>query len=230
MKLSNYAIPCTVLIVLLTMSTSMGNSAFAEKFGITLDKTCITLLKNNIGTNCPTYNDIMMLYSDSSLEVSSFGYEDNLFQRIHNEIINFLEYFRYDKQQNHIFVDPPNNIREQIKVIEIRSNFEEFRLPLNKSYNATEHSITLGVGRYVEKCHNAYIDSERWIDLLGDTIYFMSKNCDQNFTKFDSTKKTYLGKMEHDITTSYKYKLEQWQKAIKENASNVDELYKELNK
>lgn len=223
-----------ITVMVLSIPTSMGNLAYAEIFGISLDNTCLTKIKNNIGGNCPTYQEIMLAYPDTSNPnvLGDFGYKNDIYQRLHSKVINPLEYYRYNYENytgNHYFIDPPPEIRDRINMIEIRSNFNYYHVK-DSSYNSTEHSITIGVGRYANiGCTSIYLDSSRWIALLGDTLIWMLDDCNPDSTNFNSTYTTYLDRVQHDITTSYKWKMEKWQNAFKNNASNVDELYKDLN-
>lgn len=185
-------------------------------FGISLDKTCITFLKNNMKTPCPTYEDILIIYPDNSnQEVSgAFGYDDGIYQRYPTTIHNSHKYYEFG--ENVLFIDPPVDTKVRIKNIEIRSSLDEYLLKGSvKSYDKDEHSVTLGTGRYVDKaCRNAYVDADTWIEWVGDTIHYMNNGCDPAFTKMNSTITTQLYKTDHDITTSYKFKLEAWQKEM----------------
>ena len=188
----------------------------ADNYGIYLDNTCLTMIKNNISSNCPTYEDIITLFPDTSIKYVSgdFGYADGIYQRLPTKWINSFEYYRF-LDPNFIFIDPPVGTKDQIHLIEIKANLDEYLLRgKTKSYNAANHTLTVGHGRYVDSCRVAYVDSSQWTYLVGDTLHYMSKGCAADSTTFDSKRITHLGKVKHDITTSYKYKLEQWQKKM----------------
>jgi len=199
----------------------------AENFGITLDNTCITMLKNNITSDCPTYEDIITLFPDTSKQDVSgkFEYYNGFYQRGPTKFINSFEYYRtWDRPI--LFIDPPVETASRIKLIEIRANLDQYLLRGEKeSYDPIEHSLTLGKNRYIDSCRLAYVDAAQWIFLVGDSIFHMNNGCSADSTKFNSTITTRLGKITHDITTSYKYKLEQFQKAALEQCGKKVCLY-----
>lgn len=193
--------------------------ASAEIFGIKLDSTCLAFIKNNITSNCPTYQQIKLLFPDTSnTRVSGdFGYKDGIYQRLQSKMTNSFAY--YDTTgKNQLFIDPPGDMLTRINIIEIKANLKEYKLPFQQGFDNKNHSLIVGVGRYVDKyCNQASIDSANWIFLTGDTLQYMGSNCDPSFTSYNSTKRTYLSMVTHDISTSYKFKLEKWIKGIKEN-------------
>src|SRR3990167_2455957 len=194
----------------------VGNTAHAEFFGISYDNTCKTMIKNNVPSNCPTYEDIITIYPDTSIKGVSgeFGYRDGIYQRLPTKFIDSFEYYRFWDRPI-LFVDPPVETATRIKLIEIKANLDTYLIRgKNPSYNQQDHSTTLGVGRYIDSCRVAYVAADDWISLVGDTMYHMANNCSADSTKFNSTITTKLDKVEHDITTSYKYKLELWQKEM----------------
>jgi hypothetical protein len=72
----------------------------------------------------------------------------------------------------------------------------------------------MGVGRYIDSCKIAYVDAADWILYVGDSMYHMEHGCSPESTKIIDRITTSLNKTKHDITTSYKWKLEQWQKEM----------------
>ena len=194
----------------------VGNTAHAEFFGISYDNTCKTMIKNNVPSNCPTYEDIITIFPDTSIKGVSgeFGYRDGIYQRLPTKFTDSFEYYRFWDRPI-LFVDPPVETATRIKLIEIKANLDTYLIRgKNPSYNQQDHSMTLGVGRYIDSCRVAYVAADDWISLVGDTMYHMANNCSADSTKFNSTITTKLDKVEHDITTSYKYKLELWQKEM----------------
>ena len=207
--LGSFAIPLLLF--------GMGTIAHAEFFGISYDNTCKTMIKNNVTSDCPTYEDIITLYPDTSIKGVSgeFGYRDGIYQRLPTKFSNSFEYYRFWTSPI-LFVDPPVETRDRIHLIEIKANLDQYLLRGEKpSFNGTEYSLTLGQGRFIDdSCRNAAIDSSQWLTLLGDTLFHMSNNCSSNSTTFISKTTVQLSKVTHDITTSYKYKLEAWQKEM----------------
>ena len=190
----------------------------SNSYGITLSQGCKTNLKNNLTTTCPTYEEIMVLFPDTSDRkiIGDFGMKNGIFQRLTSNYKNAEGYYTLGREAT-MFIDPPVKLWNKLKIIEIRPNLDEYKLPKNKSYNTTEHSLTLGFGRYIDSCRTAYVDSKDWIFLVGDSINLINNKCDPEFTQFNGTRTTYFQKITHDITTSYKYKLEKW---IKESIIN----------
>ena len=189
---------------------------YAENFGITLDNTCKTMIRNNISSNCPTYEDIITLFPDTSIQDVSgkFAYYNGIYQRTPTKFTDSFEYYRF-WNSTILFIDPLVETATRIKLIEIKANLEQYLLRgETKSYNPTDHTLTMGIGRYIDSCRLAYVDASNWIFLVGDTLNHMNNDCSADSTQFNSTVITKLGKVQHDITTSYKYKLEAWQKEM----------------
>ena len=169
---------------------------YAVDYSIILDGVCERNIKYGFNSTCPSYEEINILYPSVQCDYIKKGFS----------CLNYYSQIEPDK--DHIFINPPGPILERTKVIEIRANFEEYIHPLFNGYNKTDHALIYGVGRYVEKCHYAYIDSEQWIATLGDTLVYLKSNCTE--TNLITERVEQLEKMNHDITTSYKYILEQW--------------------
>src|SRR3990167_1358233 len=207
----------TVLTVVLLAAFGVGlPQIYADNFGISYDNTCKTMIKNNVTSDCPTYEDIITIFPDTSIKGVSgeFGYRDGIYQRLPTKFTDSFEYYRFWDRPI-LFVDPPVETATRIKLIEIKANLDTYLIRgKNPSYNQQDHSMTLGVGRYIDSCRVAYVAADDWISLVGDTMYHMANNCSADSTKFNSTITTKLDKVEHDITTSYKYKLELWQKEM----------------
>lgn len=186
---------------------------YADSYGIVLDNTCLTYIKNNLTTICPTYEDILLLFTDNSNKLVSgdFGYKDGIYQRLPTKVHDSYEYYRYDGDKITVFVDPPADTRTRIQMIEIKANLDDYKLANKLSYNASDHSLKMGNDRFVQNCRHAFINAELWQVLLGDTLFHLTKNCSKDSTRFTDTYTTTLSKINHDISTSYKFKLEAWQ-------------------
>lgn len=184
-----------------------------NSYGIVISQGCRTMLQNNITTTCPTYEEINVLFPDTSNQyiLGEFGYKDGIYQRLHSGFTLEKGICNFQQCDNLVILDPPVVLWNKLNIIEIRPSLDDYLFRgKTQSYNATEHSITLGHGRYIDSCRYAYIDSNLWEFLAGDSMNFISHQCDPDYTNYDSTKTTYLTKIEHDISTSYKWKLEQW--------------------
>ena len=108
-----YIMGVGVLIVLvLTMSTTillMPVSADARDnfdVGITLSKTCQSMIKNNFTTNCPTYEEILTLFPDTTNQQVSgeFQYIDGIYQRGPTDFKNHFNFYTYS--DNVVWVEP----------------------------------------------------------------------------------------------------------------------------
>lgn len=189
----------------------------AEPFGITISQGCRTMIQNNVSSDCPSFEEIITLFPDTSNKriLGDFGYTDGFFERQPSGYKNPTGFYRFISQStdNIIFIDPPQPLYHKINMITIHSSLDDYRLRergLDKSYNATEHSLTLGTGRSIDSCRLVSIDAASWYFLVGDSIQLLNNNCDDNYTNFNSTKTVRFEKVTHDITTTYKYKLDKW--------------------
>lgn len=216
-----------VLPILILSGLGLAQASYGlSSYGIILDQSCLTMLKNNVTSDCPTYEEINSIFPDTSARniIGEFGYKDGIYQRLPSQYLNSAGYYVLGTD-NIIFIDPPFKLYKSINVITIRANLDDYKLKGSQSYNDEEYSLTLGTGRYMNGCRLAYIDASQWMFLLGDTFYYMQNNCDPKFTNFNSTKTTYLNKVTHDLRTSYKYKLEQWIKESIERCGQTVCIY-----
>ncbi len=200
---------CYFFITLIIIIGSSPHSVKAEIFGITLDNSCLTQLKYNLTTNCPTYDLLNQFYNN--LEC---GYQDKT---------ACLEYYKQNKITDGYIIDPSASVMDKIKLITIRSNFVEYILPDTGGYNNTDRTINYGLGRFVDSCRLAYIDSKQWFSLLGDTIMYLDSKCTK--TNHISERSVYLNSTKHNIADSYKWKLELWQKEVINNCGTRLCLY-----
>ncbi len=165
--------------------------------GITLDTNCQTYLKNNYTTNCPTYEQIKLLYNDLGC-VYKGKY--------------CLDHFRQIGKTNGYIIDPSAEVMDRIRMIEIRLNFAEFHIQDQGGYSNDEHTINYGLSRYVDSCRLAYVDSNNWMYLTGDTIMYLFSGCTKTYMIEGYS--VAINQTEHNIADSYKWKLEQWQKEV----------------
>ncbi len=192
---------CYFFITLIIIIGSSPPLVQAEIFGITLDNSCLTHLKYNLTTSCPTYELLNLFFRN--LEC---GYRDKT---------ACLDYYKQNKITDGYILDPSASVMDKIKLITIRSNFVEFILPDSGGYNNTDRSINYGLGRFVDSCRLAYIDSKQWFSLLGDTIMYLDSKCTKTY--HTQERSVFLNSTVHNIADSYKYKLEQWQKEVINN-------------
>lgn len=191
------------------------NLVYAENVGIMLSNTCKTMIKNNITTNCPTNEELLLLFPDQSNHEVSGQFENvhGIYQRNNKQLDNHFRYYDFDNKPR-LWIDPPSDILEKIKVIIITSN--DFVYPISKG-KITNSTIELGQSRYIDKCHTATITANNWYFLTGDTIQTLLLNCAEGSSNFNEVKIIKFAQTHHDITTSAKYKLEKRIQEIKEN-------------
>lgn len=194
-----------------------------DDFGIAISQKCLIMNKNNVTSTCPTYEQILELYPDTSpkRQVGDFIIVNGQVQRepmpmrIDN-CWNYLKGLEFSGSKR-IFVDPPGCMRPYLKMITIESNFKEYPLDKNLSSQMTNNTIQMGNQRYVDfGCTDSIIDSKDWIYLAGDTLNLMNHNCDPKFTTFNHIKKFTFEKSYQNIATSNKYKLDEYFKSAKE--------------
>jgi hypothetical protein len=86
---------CLFLSCALILNLGSGlPSIDAINFGIVLDNTCKTILRNNVTSNCPTYEDVITVFPDTSIQDVSgrFDYFDGIYQRGPEKLHNSFEY------------------------------------------------------------------------------------------------------------------------------------------
>ncbi len=187
-------------------------------FGITVSNTCLVMHKNNITTDCPTYESIMVLFPDTSNhDVSGkFIFKDNMIQRDKPQFKNSYNWYTFLGHETVLFIDPDTYTQKEIGMITIHPQLGLYKI--NKmSGKVEDNKRYLGTGRYIEDCRNAAIDGKNWIFLLGDTINYLRNNCEAQYTQFNSTIEYQAKLTDHDITTSNKWLHETFIEWVKEN-------------
>jgi len=196
---------------------------------VVISDTCKKLILSNSSTYCPTYEDILLIFSDTSDKTRSgnFTYNENGFlERGPAQMQNHREYYRhtqgtvYQDVSNVYWIDPPADLLlSGAKKIIIESN--DFTYPIKK-HEINDTSIEIGSNRYVSStCSYSIISAASWIFLLGDTLRYMASGCDNsgNYTFFNDTYTYYWDATPHDITTSKKWIYEQLIKDTKERCN-----------
>ena len=183
-----------------------------EDIGISLDRTCLALIKAEMKTNCPTYNEILLIYPDTSNKRISgdFVFKDGILQRDNPKFSNHINAYTYENPI--LWVDPPGDIRDRIKLITIATKLPLYEVADSKQKK--NNTLVFGTDRYVDsRCYNAIITAEKWELLLKDTIQYLQSGC--KTTNFDSIKKIWKEPTKHDIKSSAWYKYQQWLKTAK---------------
>lgn len=195
-----------------------------EHYGIVLSKTCTTMIKNGLDTNCPTYEELNTLFPDTSNQVVSGKLEsfDGMYQR-NNDIKNGHWGFYRFHETSTIWIDPPGDIRDRINLIIIEPRLPEYKLAGMQTM--TNNTISLGHDRYIESCKVATLSATDWLFLVGDTMRYLQNDCDPKFTTFDHIRKKVFEKTEFDISTSYKWQLDNWIAKVKAECAIICKEY-----
>ncbi len=230
-----------------TLQTPNVQAEVYDYYGIQVSNVCYRMLQYNVTSNCPSYEAIMAVIPDNSNRDRSgdFIIKDNILQRGMPQQQKHLAYYPQTTNKTVIFIDPPNDILSNIKMIFIENKLKDFKLPIQPGtprpeirnqtatcdyYNATTNVNSTGLCtaisdnvrylgdlRYVNNCAEATISAEEWLWLLGDTINYMRNNCNANFTSFNDVKTITTPRYQHDITTSNKWLHETFIDWVKEN-------------
>lgn len=178
--------------------------------GITYSKTTLALLQLN-STTIPSYQKLIELGYDHSEPVSGkFVFKNGYLQREPTKVRNELVY--YENKNNITIVDPSEKIFKKIKMIIVEPTLKSY--VLNEYLNKINNTRTIHHDRYVNlNCTIATVSSENLLLTLPDTIMYMLNNCTGELT---NTKTVITDKTtDTDISTSQKYKDDQWKKGIK---------------
>lgn len=207
MKLILCFLICASIPYVLFSTSAEGK--LSDDIGVQLSKTCVVMIKNNLTTNCPTYEEILFLFPDTSDQRISgrFVFEGGYLHRAASDFENPIGFYRY-QEDNHFWVNPPADISERIKLITIESRLDEYKIG---NQVITNSSVQVGYKRWVsDDCRSVTLAATDWQVLLGDTVRYVGSDCHPEFTSFDSVKTKTWERVVHDITTSYKYQLDNW--------------------
>ena len=203
MGIGGYIVLISAMLFLMITPHFPADASNNLDVGITLSKTCQTMIKNNMTTNCPSYDVINAVFPDTSNQDISgkFVFKDGLWQRDNS---NFKQHYNWYSHSGAItWIDPPGDIVGRIATITIETSIPEYKvLESKKLINGT---LIVGHSRYVDdRCYRASITAEDWLLITGDTLQYMLNNCDEEFTNFNHLKSKVFEKTYFDITTSYK--------------------------
>lgn len=193
-----------------------------DDYGIVTSKKCQIMIKNNITSDCPTNEQLLELFPDTSPRqyVGDFKIIDNIVQREPMKVRidncwHFLNSLAWTQSKT-VWIDPPGCMQPYMKMITIESNFNQYPI-IGITQQVTNNTILMGNERYVNSgCTESIINAKDWIFLTGDTLRFLNHGCDPAFTSFDHIKKFTFEKSNQDIVTSNKYKLDEFFKNAKE--------------
>ena len=205
---------CLVLLLIPLQAEARKN---IEDIGIALDRTCLALIKEQMKTDCPTYEELLLIYPDTSNKRISgdFVFKNGILQRSFPQYQNHMNAYTYEKAMT--WIDPPADTRDRIKLITIASSLPLYMV--DESGQKKNNTIILGKDRWVDpRCHTAIISAEKWLLLLNDTIQYLKSGCTK--TNFDSMVKIYQDPIKHDYKSSTWYKYKQWLESAKLQSKN----------
>lgn len=197
--------------------SSLRTNLADRNIGIVLSKLCITMIKNNFTSTCPTYEDLISLDSSNTIVSGGFEVDDGYYHRVKSPMENNERWYDKDSQMR-IFIDPPDTMANKIKIISLHPNFDTYLT--SEGVTVADGKITRVVyhDRWVDnKCQNATVNTDKLHELLGDTIFYMRNNCDSKATSFIEKEIIVTNATEMDITTSQKYKDDKKLEYIKEH-------------
>lgn len=201
-------IPVLLVLTVLTFAVPVQATKNLD-VGITLSQTCLTMIKNNMTTDCPSYDIINAVFPDTSnQEISGkFVYKDGLWQRDNSNFSQHYNWYSYSGPV--LWIDPPGDIVGRIATITIETQIPEYKVQQSKKL--INNTMTVGHSRYVDdKCYRASVTAQDWLLITGDTLRYMQNDCSSDFTNFEHLESKYFEYAYHDITTTYKYQLDSW--------------------
>ena len=217
------------------------NLQYTKLIGIELSNTCITMIKNNFTTTCPTYEELSQL--DTSIEEYSgeFIVTDGFYHRDESQYKNSWKRYESDPTIR-IIVDPPAGMNERIKMIILKPNFDTYTLPDKKVQHSEFEYITQTVfdnftkqekavqvlnqtqqfgrvmyhDRYVDdNCKDSTINADIWKTIIPDTIHYLRTDC--TITSFVHEEIIHPNVTKMDITNSTDYQHKAWIERVKEH-------------
>ena len=120
----------TIFSITLLTSILLINSSFTtaygipgnQNIGIVLSETCITLIKNNIDSTCPSYELLLQVDSSNTKVSGEFVFDESgFFHRDTPQLKNSHMWYQFETQPR-IIVDPPDS--SYLHTIVIMPNFE----------------------------------------------------------------------------------------------------------
>lgn len=212
-----------IIIVSFVFGLFFIGSANAElksaspQYGVALSKNCVTMLTNNMKTNCPTYDQILQVFPDNTNPKISGDFKkiDGITQREKPPVKN--NWFWYYHAKNATFwVDPPSEVRNRINMIIIEASLPEYKTKDSKKMD--DYNISFGKDLYIgAKCKESRITAANWLVLLPDVLNVAKNNCDTSLLKWNGTTVKTFTKSFQDISTSSKYQDEKYKQDAKKN-------------
>lgn len=218
MSLGHIAIIFALMLLLpLPLIQQAEAYKISHSIGIILSQTCLRIIKYHLVSSCPTYEDLANLDTSNQEWSGRFFVDDNgVFKRGNAPIKNsWLLYEWAEKDTWRIFVDPPHNSIDKIKLVFIETSFDTY---YDRGHEFdSEGNRVLYHDRYVNSgCTEAIVNAKKWKEFVPDTINYLRNGCDPQHTSFNHIQLIPQKITPQDITTSYKYKHDKWIQYVKQ--------------
>ena len=188
-----------------------------RNIGIVLSKLCITMNQNNFTSTCPSYEELLPLDSSNTDVSGGFEYVNGDYTRMKAPYENSERWYDKDSQMR-IFVDPPGTMASKIKIITLHPNFDTYTGAEGVTVSDGEITRVVYHDRWVDsKCNKATVNTDKLLELLADTIFYLRNDCNSNATSFVEKEIITTNATDMDITTSQKYQDDKRLEYIKEH-------------
>ena len=211
-----------LLVIVLTVTLACISQAQATEFykghaiGIEISKSC------QLSDKCVKYSDISSLDNSDPRYFGKIGPDGKRVMSPYTDMYQALAFGGFK-----VLVDPPSNTKLHMPVITIDTQLPAYFLDSQMKitdvsepgmYHATKSIRSFSHTRYVnQSCTEAIITADNWQAVLPDTINYMRTGCDPKATKIDVVTNVIKDKVQHNISESYKKKLDNYYDYVKKN-------------
>jgi len=201
------------------VATGKITKTYGNFITVELSQTCLTQLKNNVTTKCPSYKVLQQFDTTDSKNAGKFEYDKKGFYHRGKPFYNNYQLsYHPTKYPFVVCVDCSEQIMRTSKNIVIEAiNFVFKSNKDNVIKNFTRYEYA---DKFVKDCNIARITYSPM--LLNDTIHYLASDCKD--TKYNNTKSIYMTpKPIGDLTKTKSY---QYQKSLQEKIKIAQELAK----
>lgn len=210
-----------IMCLLLGSALSYPSAQASQpSIGIALSDTCFIMVQQGFDTDCPSIEYLYSTGWDTTDPKVSGGFSviDDVFQREFPQLQKHYRFYDFGTLPM-IWIDPPADTRDKVRMIIIEAELKNYFAGGQMSKEKNQRSVSHD--RYVDaSCRNAVISAEKWSELIADTIYYMRNNCIEGYTNHDTIEVIEDEITEWDITTSQRWKDDQYLEWIKKNCLN----------
>lgn len=209
-----------VAISILTQQAEAAQSYKGKAIGIIIEKSCL------ISSKCLNYKDIVNLDNSNPVYAGKFTEKKGDLVRNCTSKQNNHQWLQFEKNFT-IMVDPCLKFQNQIQTISIVTKLDEYHIlgqekvveaKSTPDAKATMKVRTYSKDRYVDStCTHSIITAKNWKVILPDTVNYLRSGCNPNYTKISTIVLDVKQLATHDISTSYKWKLQEQYDYIKKN-------------